>query len=407
MPCLKDRLKDFVCKLIQLEEMMSLGALLNKGKIKNLNEKDVYKVIDLNTKNNQTKYTSIPVRIEKGLASLFIALFMILTIFAPLAKVSVQASENFTYYIVASLFDTEGKPIELKRNDLAQYKISPVSNDTLGTKAYLPTSAFADEGLDPSTVSSSFLPAEFIFEADDTEAINKVSEDMKQIDIQAPASNQIVFAYDETLVDTNILVDLSSKKLTYWTYTTFPDQFEALSDGSVLIPGDNVGIGLSLNLYYEANVNKTVETKVDGEKVEIISNDSQSSVSTDSKKQEAEVKDVKKVTASFENLRTLLTSLENYLPGLPSRNGYRAGVTLKQVQSIASQLRAKASTSAEQELLTKADQLISKTKQKLKVTTVISLPATGESISSIYIVIVLVILVVVLLVIRRLINRKR
>ena len=256
---------------------MNLGALLDRERVE---RKSGALGSRADRKMNGLKINSDMPRIKKKLSSLFVSLFLILTIFAPLANMAVQASENFTYYIVASLFDSDGNPIELKRNDLAQYKISPVSNPSVATRAYLPTSAFAEEGIDPSIVSSAFLPAEFIFEKGDTASINKVAEDMKEIDIMAPASNQIVFAYDTTLADTNILVELSSHKLSYWTYTTYPDQYEPLSDGSVLVPGDNVGIGLSVNLYYDANGDKAVETKVNCEKVKIISDERQTSANT-------------------------------------------------------------------------------------------------------------------------------
>lgn len=340
--------------------------------------------------------------VKNCIFSLVITLMLVLTNIVPVTLISASSMDNITHYIVLSLFDEQGNPLEYTRNDLSQYKIAAVETPSNSGKAYLPVAAFASEGVEASEVSAGFLPAEFIVDSGNEATISKIAEEMNNIPIASPASNQIVFAYDRTLVDTNIIVDLSGKKLSYWTYTTYPDKQEVLSDGSLIVPASNMGMGLSLNLYYAKSDSKTIETEVDNQKIEIIDNNSESNsatvASTDNKKE---------LTASFENLRTLINTLNNYLPGLPSRNGYRASVVVKQMQKMLSELKSKASTSGEQQLLTRAEELITKAKQKLKVTTVVSLPATGESMSSIYIIVVLVVLVLALLIVRKFINRGR
>lgn len=330
-----------------------------------------------------------------------LALLLGLTWFAPMRGLRAEEA-GMPIFVRAQLFlaDEKETPLNLDRETLNEVNLTAVGNPSEKAEAYLPVSAFASRGVKAEEVSSKMLPADFVYDANKKDALNKTNEEMAKISVLPPEANELLFRYDAALTESNLLVSVSGYKLKNWGYANYEATEAPLSDGSVLIPANNVGDGLVLKLYFDKE-KAAEEEPVEIEDRAAPEGGAAAVAAADTAAPES------KMTASFENLRTLLATLENYLPNLPNRNGYRASLVLRQTQQMVKELRGKGSTSAEQDMLTKADQLISKTAQKLKVTSVVNLPSTGENGGYIYIILALVVLALALVILRAAMKHRR
>ncbi|MDO5732307.1 MAG: hypothetical protein Q4P72_00800 [Eubacteriales bacterium] len=218
------------------------------------------------------------------------------------------------------------------------------------------------------------------------------------------ANNAVLFISNHPLVDHELSFPYNSLSLKSWCYSNYPSsRFAADTLNSLKIPGQNVGYNLKLNLYFSGDSSESpAASDSPSESQEL---NPAPTVSSDPPPTSKIDQILASTSVSFENLRSLCDELDYLLPSLPARNGYNASVKLLQVQSLRRQLADSALSSGEQDLLNRADQVITNVQNKLYIRTVATFPSTGEN-RAVIIVIVFAVLAAALVFVRILLRRN-
>ena len=350
--------------------------------------------------------SSIKARLTASILSIFVFLSVFGGFFGSVRQVK-ALSLGYDFNIHVDLLVRENgkdQPYNYKRDEVSQVLMQ--SANGVNAQAYLST------GSVDSNLALSAVPLEEVFESTDTEAIKEINKNVRaELGSTQPERNEILFRTSDAMVSTSLMVGLENKKLIAWGYADYGASEEPLSDGSIHIPADNVGIDLHLVLVFADAANAEVDRNPVEVKGEGAANQAASAPKANTAVVAENTVELDKILnstqVSFENLSTLSAELENLIPGLPSRNGYKATVKVRQIEKVVAGLEGQASTSAEKELLEQAKKLVSRANTRLKVMTLVNLPAAGESAAPFFIVIGLLVLAVILLIVRVTSNRRK